>query len=64
MEKSLYRVFYITKTVHRGIETELLNHKVMMDTLENIKKNFNIYYLTDCNGNVIIDNRKRGNQYE
>lgn len=60
MEKNLYRVFYTTRTTHRGVETELLNHRVMVDTLENIKKKFNIYYLTDCNGNVIIDNRKRG----
>lgn len=61
MEKGLYRVHYIKETVHNGASYRILEFKVVNDTLENIKKKFHIYYLTDDAGNVIIDNRKRGN---
>lgn len=61
MEKGLYRVHYIKETVRNGASYRILEFKVVNDTLENIKKKFHIYYLTDDVGNVIIDNRKRGN---
>lgn len=64
MEKQLYRVFYNEPYYHRGEWYNELKHKVVTDTIENILKKYSVYYLTDLNGDVIIDNRKRGNKNE
>lgn len=57
MKKELYRVFYYTVEEHRGETYYSIEKKTIVDTIENIKKKYNIYYLTDSCGNVIIDNR-------
>lgn len=46
-----YRAFVIDEN-NRICELEIYG------TLDEIQRNYNIYYLTDMSGNVIIDNRK------
>lgn len=58
MKKRIYEVTYIVQELHDGQCFKNIKHKVICDTIENIKNKYSIYYLTDIDGNVIIDNRK------
>lgn len=58
MKKKLYRIFYYINDFHNGVEYRRLKKKIIVGTIENIKKEYQIILLTDSCGNVIIDNRK------
>lgn len=56
MKKELYRVFYYINDFHNGVEYRKLEKKIIIDTIENIKKKYRVALLTDSCGNVIMDN--------
>lgn len=58
MKKQIYKVTYIVQELHDGRYYKNIEYKIICDTIENIKNKYSIYYLTDIDGNVIIDNRK------
>lgn len=66
MEKKLYRLVYLKQVEHRGEMYYELEKVVLNDTIDRITNAFGrmIYLLTDSTGEIIIDNRKKYEDYD
>ena len=52
-----YRIFYYEEAFDKlGIPIRLMKNKIIKSLEETY--NYNIYYMTDMNGNIIIDERE------
>lgn len=55
----LYKLQYVHRFIHNSKEFIEIKKKILNDTLPNIKKNYEIYCLTDSENNIIINNERK-----